>query len=79
MKQNIDELIKQLGEKLEEVVEKFEEATNSKIFIGISIEKDGVTREGSVYSNDIDWGTACKMLIGINSIVADDFGKSNDK
>ena len=53
---------------------KIHKESGCRILIGYSIEDGDIILEGAVSSGEPDYGLACKMIMGINSFVADYYG-----
>jgi len=59
---------------LKNLSDKIYNESGCKIMIGFAIENEDEIIEGAVSSGYINYGLACKMLIGINSFVSDYYG-----
>lgn len=56
------------------IVDQMSELTGEKFLIGYAFTKGDIIVEGCASSEGIEWGTACKMLVGITGFVSDYYG-----
>jgi hypothetical protein len=75
-----DRELKMLDETLVALVTKIHELTGEDILIGWgSYNKDsGITTEGCVTSNGLEYPTACKLLCGLTSYAMDWYGNQEE-
>jgi len=68
-----------LMQTLKGLCDKFEEETGEQILIGVGFTNGEEMEECVVSSNRIEYGDACKMVVGITSIVSDGFSCGEEK
>jgi hypothetical protein len=72
------DIVTELTEKLSEVANEIKNKTGVKVLIGVGIEDGDIAWEGAVGTDNLDYESACRLLIGMNAYVADYYGSMED-